>query len=314
MFSEFLNSRGLSLERMHALVQLSEKGSLIRAAGGDSGRQSRYSHYLRELSEFFGIPLTEKTGKAIRLTAAGEDLARIAREQLQTLQNFQRSVKSTGREWRIGAGDNLLQWLLIPSLGTLRRPSKAERFVVSNLRTSDIVGKLQAQSLDFGLVRTDAVAGTLQAEEVCVIRYVIIVPKRIISRYLSGKAALLECPHAAVGGEGQLIQRIKEKAAQMGGAFRPELFCDSLGQCLAAVRTGAYAAVLPTYVVEPDMAAECTIVDDNLDDLSRSISFIWDKRMLDVLGPKSVALRAEITTALRDQAEARGMLGSRDEN
>lgn len=306
MFSRFLTPRGLSLERMHALVQLSETGSLIRAAGGNSGRQSRYSHYLRELSEFFGVPLTEKAGKAIRLTAAGEDLARIAREQLQALQNFQRSVKPTSREWRIGAGDNLLQWVLIPALGSLRRRAKSERFAVSNQRTGDIVSNLQTQRLDFGLVRTDAVVAPLEAEAVCVIRYVIIVPRRIMSRYLSVKAALLECPHAAVAGDGQLIQRIKEKAARMGGVFQPELRCDSLGQCLAAVRTGSYAALLPSYVVEPEMAAECIVVDDDLDDLNRSISFAWSPRALDVIGRAAVKARDDLAAALKEQAEQRG--------
>ena len=237
MFTEFLQSQGLSIERLHALVQLSETGSLIRAAGGDSGRQSRYSHYLRELSAFFGTPLTEKAGKTIRLTPAGEELARIALGQLQALQNFQRNVKPTARDWKIGAGDNLLQWLLIPALGTMRRPAKAARFTVSNLRTDDTVARVKDQRLDFGLVRSNAVADKHATEEICVVRYAIVVPNRLLRGYASRKAALLECPHAAVAGDGQLIQHIKEKATQLGGSYRPELLCNSLEQCPAAVKT-----------------------------------------------------------------------------
>jgi DNA-binding transcriptional LysR family regulator len=134
-----------------------------------------------------------------------------------------------------------------------------------------------------------------------------VVPNRLLRGYASPKAALLGCPHAAVAGDGQLIQRIKEKAAQLGGSYQPELRCDSLGQCLAAVKTGAYAAVLPAHVVEPDMADGCVVVDDDLEDLDRTISLIWNRRALDVIGNAAVQVRDELVAALRDEAAQRGM-------
>jgi len=312
MFTEFLQKQGLSVERLHALIQLSEEGSLIRAAGGDSGRQSRYSHYLRELSAFFGTALTEKVGKTLRLTPAGQELARLAQEHLRALQNFQRSVKPAMRQWSLGAGDSLLQWLVIPALGTIRHPALAERFVITNLRTDDIAARVQDQRLDFGLLRSNAVPDKHAVQEICVIRYGIYVPRRLHQGRVSVKNTLLGYPHAAVAGDGQLTQHLEKMGTQLGGVFRAELLCDSLGQCLAAVRTGAYAAVLPAHAVEPALAAECVVVDDDLEKLNRTISLIWNRRTLDVLGTPAERIRNVLRDALRDEAAQRGIGIRRD--
>ena len=84
MYDDLFSTRGLSLERLHTLLKLSEAGSLIRAANNDIGQQSRLSHHLRELSEFFGVDLTERSGKTIKLTPAGEAFEAAIAERLRS--------------------------------------------------------------------------------------------------------------------------------------------------------------------------------------------------------------------------------------
>ena len=88
MFEDLFKTGGLSHERLNTLLKLSEKGSLIKAADNDLGKQSRLSHHLRELSEYFGVELTEKAGRSVKLTAAGQSLVQITREHFLALQSF----------------------------------------------------------------------------------------------------------------------------------------------------------------------------------------------------------------------------------
>jgi DNA-binding transcriptional LysR family regulator len=305
MFEEFLQRRGLSIERLHVLVQLSEAKSLIEAAGQDTGLQSRYSHYLRELSAFFGTPLTERAGKTLRLTTKGEELAKIAREQLRVLENFQRGLAETFREWKIGASDSLLQWLMIPALGKMRRPGRHNRYLLSSHRTNEIPQLIQEQKLDFGLTRTEATPEYLASKQICVVRHVVVVPRRLVHQrgILSLKKALLECPHAMVMSDEQLLQRVRNLAAGFDGEFKPELICDSTNQCIAAVRTGAYASVLPDRVIEPTFANDCIVVDEELEELDSSISIIWNPRTMDVLGGPAESVRDEIVDVLCSENE-----------
>ena len=79
MFERVFAESGLSLDRLRALVEVGAAGSIVRAAGGDPGRQSQYSRQIKELEDFFQTGLVERHGKGIRLTAGGRELARISR-------------------------------------------------------------------------------------------------------------------------------------------------------------------------------------------------------------------------------------------
>lgn len=308
MYEPLFSRKGLSVERLHALVLLSDHGSLIKAAKGDFGLQSRYSHYLRELSAFVGTPLTRKDGRSIRLTPAGDELANLARTQFRAWMEFQSKSAGAVQQVVIGAGDSLLQWLIIPALGAMRRLGRKQAVKIENLRTNDLVRKLQEQRIDLGLMRANAVAKGLNSAEVCVVKYVVVVPRRLAPRRLTLETALLGCPHATVSGDGELVHKLQSLATARGGSFRPELVCDSAGQCMAAVRTGSYAAVIPTQVWENDADLECEVVDDGgLSDLDRPVVLAWSPRNLESIGAGLTAFRDELKAALLEEAERRGM-------
>jgi DNA-binding transcriptional LysR family regulator len=302
MFKEFLNNEGLSMERLHTLVLLADAGSLTKAAGNDSGRQTRMSHHLRELGEFFHISLTERSGRTLKLTQKGQELAVIARNHLSTLQTFARSVQTVEHEWAIGAGDSVLQWWLIPALG---RSGLAPRWSLQNLRTAETVSRVADERLDFGLIRSDAVRESVGAAEIGAIKYAIVVPRRLLRRNLSTKTALAELPHATIGTDGQLTERLHKIANDLGGVFHARLKCDSLGLCLAAVRTGKYAAVLPTYILDETTAASVEIVEADLEELNRPMALIWNPRTVEMLGRSAVETRDALVAALRAEDEER---------
>jgi DNA-binding transcriptional LysR family regulator len=304
MFEELFKSGGLSHERLNSLLKLSEMGSLIRAAENDHGKQSRLSHHLRELSEYFGVELTEKAGRSVKLTSAGQSLVQLTREHFLALQSFRNRVTGSVSTMRIAAGDSLLQWLLIPAIGRLRRPNIPIRFSLSSLQTNDIVHQLSERRIEFGLLQADALEKPLKHAIICEQRYAIFVPQRLVPArgMLRISAALLNCPHAAIGGEVQLRKQLEDVAGKLGGAFIPDLVCDSVGQCVAAVETGVFAAVLPVHARPSSSGSSYIVVeDDSLDTLRRQIVLAWHPRTAEVTGSGVSRIRLNLVDALKQQ-------------
>jgi len=300
MFEAFLQKSGLSFERLHTLVRLSEAQSLRQAAGGDLGLQARMSHQLRELGEFFGVKLTEKAGRTLRLTPAGRDLAVLARAQFIALERFAETQHQEEKCWAVGAGNSALQWWLMPALAPEGSPL---RWSMENMRTSDVVTRVADERLDFGLVRADSVRDSLRSEPVGTIKYAIAVPERLRRRTMTLKIALTELPHAALSGDGQFNDRLKAVAARLGGVFRAKVTCDSLMLCMAAVRTGRYASVLPSHAIQDIGDSVDVIESGELDSLSRPMALIWNPRSVETLGADAEEARDTLIRALRAESQ-----------
>jgi DNA-binding transcriptional LysR family regulator len=304
MFETLFDRGGLSLERLHALILLADEGSLIRAAKGDSGLQSRYSHHLKELSAYFEVDLTERVGKTVRLTASGETLLRLTREHFQSLLRFRDEVQGRAPSFRLGAGDSLLQWLVIPTIAALRRTSNNIRFVIQNLAPEEIASRLADQRLDFGLVTRDASLKGLTTKSVCRVRQIIVVPDRIASRrgMLTLRQALLDCPHASLTGESSLRHSLEDIARSLRGHFEPELQCDSVSQCVAAVQTGRFAAVLPLWSWDTQTPLPHAICEDpRLERLDRELALVWNARLMKTRGSPARQAAEELTSRITEK-------------
>lgn len=302
MFTHLFEQQGLSLERLHAILLLVDHGSLIRAAYGDAGRQSRLSHHIKELSAYFGIELTERIGKTVQLTTAGEELARIARAHFTELSRFKNSISKAPPTFRFGAGDSLLQWLLIPGLSRLVADTDRFRFSLSNLRTQEINSRLQDQRLDFGLLREEAVAKELLRKPACLTKFIIVVPKRFITsrRKLSLNEALIRCPHASLAGDGAMRAAVDQIAHGMRERFTPQLLCDSIAQCVAAVKTTHFAAILPSWSWRLETSEHHSIFSDpELTRLNRSLVLAWHPRLAETYGKQVTDLVDELVATLQ---------------
>src|SRR5437016_2946581 len=118
MFQHLISKQGLSLDRLHVLLELEETGSLVKAAKGNVVRQGQYSRQIKQLSEYFGVALAERQGRELKLTDRGRQLARLAREMFIGMDDFQRTCRDRQLAVSLGAGDSLLQWYLLPRLRT----------------------------------------------------------------------------------------------------------------------------------------------------------------------------------------------------
>ena len=244
MFSRLFSESGLSLDRLRALVEVGAFGSIVRAAEGDLARQSQYSRQIKELEDFFRVPLAERQGKGLRLTASGKELARISRFFLLGLSNFQRGCLAEGQSYRIGAGATFASVFLLPLLAGTAEARRGVRFRVETVDGDDVERRLHELTLDFGVVTRAAVSRPLQIRELGCWRLRLWTPRRV-SRSLADTERLWKSRQLP------LAWPMKELAPRdvLGTAdFEPELACETFLEARTALAGGHLAALLPDFL------------------------------------------------------------------
>ena len=285
MFDTLFSERGLSLDRLKVLIEVRDAGSIAQAAPGDPVRQSQYSRQLRELSEFFGCEVAQRRGKILKLTEQGERLAELAREQLRSLDDFRSECKQTSVAFTIGAGDSLIQWLVIPRLGKIIDEFPDTHFATTNLRTNEIVQQLTDCRLDFGIIRKNAMAPGLKSVSLGVVSYVALVPENLVrtKRKLSLRQALAELPLATQTTDGQFTSGLRAIAKAFDVLLTPALACQSFPQTMAALRSGRFWAIVSELAARdlPNGTAH-RLTDAALAQLDREAMLAWNPRLVRV--------------------------------
>jgi len=301
MFEPLFSERGLSLDRLKVLVEVHDSGSIAQAAPGDPVRQSQFSRQLRELSEFFGVEVAKRQGKILKLTTRGARLAELAREQLRTLQDFRSECRTDSVEYSIAAGDNLLQWLVLPRLGQVSHGKTPMRFSTYNHRTNEIVQQLNEGRIDFGLIRRDAVGEGLKFAPLGDLPFVAVIPRKLVSmvQRLTLEEVLAKVPLVAQTTDGQFAQKLRALTEECGAVFSPTIACQSFPHALSAVRSGSFAAILPKLALTELAPVDYVVIESKiLDQLKRPIVLVWNPRLVAVR-PGAAHLVTELRKVLQ---------------
>lgn len=283
MFESLFSERGLSLDRLKVLIEVRDAGSIAQAAPGDPVRQSQYSRQLRELSEFFGCEVTQRKGKLLKLTTQGEKLAELAREHLRSLDDFRAECRDESVAFTLGAGDSLIQWLVIPRLGDITRHFPGTRFATSNLRTNEIVQQITDCRVDFGIIRKNAVAPGLKSVSLGLVKYVALVPTPLWGRRkkLSLREFFTELPIATQTTDGQFTAQLREIVKSVDATLAPALACQSFPQTMAAIRSGRYAAIVPELALRDFPSGSVHQLEaEEIQTLSREAMLTWNPRLV----------------------------------
>lgn len=236
------------MDRLRVLCEVAEAGSIARAAGNDPVRQSQFSRQLKELEDFFEVELTRRQGKGLSLTDAGKDLVHIAREAIGRLNDFHLRASSTPLTFSIGSGDSLLQWLVLPRLATLRKDLPNVRLRLQNLQTAEIISRLQDLSLDFGLVRHEALNEPLTAFAIGAMDYALFCPRKLLKKGETPKLQEIveTVPLAMQSGDGSFMRQFRDWVRKNGLNASIKLDCESFPQASRALMSDEFATILPT--------------------------------------------------------------------
>lgn len=244
MYEELFRNRGLSLDRLHALLGVAEAGSIARAARKDPVRQSQISRQLSELEAYFGCALTErKSGRRV-LTEDGRRLAEHTRWTLAGLADIKRGrARESDPPFKLGAGESTLAWLVLPRLADV-----SARFSVSALAAEDVVRGLVDGRLDLGIVRRDHVGSKLSSRPVGAVEHALFVPRAVVPRGLDESEIPFRVPIALQTSDHDIHSRMMEEASRKRETLDVRLECESFLQVYRAVLSERYAGLLPTLV------------------------------------------------------------------
>ncbi len=302
MFKKLLARRGLSFERLRALLDLAEAGSLAKAADGDPTRQTQYSRQIKELEDYFGVELTRRRGHTLELTEAGERLVEIGHETFMRLEDFQGACEEQPVKVSIASGGSILQWLVLPHLGELQRNHRGLAVHLRDLRTEDIVSGLSDMSLDLGVIRESALRPPLKCARLFRLSYSLFVPKALLPQEgdVDWRKVLQQVPLALQASGGEFHQTLAKAAGKQHFRLQPALSCISFVQAACAVRTGNYAAVLPSIATaELDPAQIAQLPLPLLKSYERILCLAWNPRLVR-LRPEMEKVVAQLGRCLRE--------------
>ena len=147
-FAPLLDQGGLAFDRLASFCRVAKAGGFTKAARGDPTRQSLFSRQVGELETFFGVQLIRSQGRGISLTDAGRRLYALANEGLAALVDFKQEQAGRPAEIVIGAGESVIEWVLLPRLKALWSSLPRSRVRLMNLRTEAVVGGLREGTVD----------------------------------------------------------------------------------------------------------------------------------------------------------------------
>ncbi len=296
MFENLFAKRGLSLERLRSFLEVVEAGSIVRAVDGDPVRQSQYSRQISELEAFFGVDLVRRRGKRLEPTSDGCVLASSARIQLQGLDDFLNVCECQLQMFRLGAGDSLLQWVVLPILSGFQRQFPRTQISLANLRSPDIVEQLNELRIDFGLARKNIIRKPLKSVLIGVVSYGLFIPKKLLAERKRGKSigdrALLEnLPWATLGSDGEFMRLVSLACTEHGIVPNFKLITQSFPQAARAIRSHEFAAILPMHSRSTFNTNEFLVRETPLlKTCDRKVSLAWN--------PKTLAFRPGAEHAL----------------
>lgn len=157
-----------TLRQLEYAVAVADEGHFGRAAELAHVSQPGLSSQVAELERRLGVPLFERTSRAVHPTAVGQILIERFRAVLRDIDDL--TAVATQHDGdirgtlRIGAIPTMAPYLLPPIVATVRRLFPEVRLRFDEVRTTQLVEQLAAGSLDIGLLAMPVETGALTVE------------------------------------------------------------------------------------------------------------------------------------------------------
>jgi len=278
MFDNLFAERGLSFERLRAFIEVAVAQGISKAHPNDPVRQSQYSRQIKELEEFFGVPLAHRKGKRLELNADGKELMRLVLAHFTSLSDFKHHCASRQPTLRIGAGDSILNSMVIPRAARIQKALGGMPLELVNLRASQILEQLDDQLLDFGIVREDSIPSRLCKKKLGCVNYSLFVPTVFCANGQDKKInhLLQNIPLATHNRSGTFWQDLEARMKKQKIQINVSLTCESFPQAAAAVSSGHYAAILPDFMQDEFDAASIQRIElPGVNNSKRNLALCW---------------------------------------
>jgi len=287
MFEKLFAHSGLSLDRLRAFAEIVSAGGITAAAGDDSNRQSQLSRQLKELERYFGVELIKRGRGPMKLTLCGQQLHAIISQAFGALEEFRQHCADQPVELTIGAGESLIQWLLLPRMSKFASNHPRVNVTLQNLRTDEILDGLLDGSLDFGVVGRLKTNPALSSAALGKEDFGLFLPpgwrKGNPSQPPTASEILSEVPLATLHGSPTIREALEQEGRKHRLKLNIRMRFSSYPQLAQAVQSLKVAAVMPTLAACCFPAGNMEMVRlPFLDKLSRRLSLAWNRKQADV--------------------------------
>lgn len=249
MFKSIESASGFTIERLRTFCKIAESGSIVLAAKGDATRQSQFSRQVKELEEFFGTKLLERAGKTIRLTDDGRQAAMLTQAYFRSVEEL-RAGFTKENIVRIGAGESVLRWIIMPRVAELQNLAAGVQFEFVTRATLQSIQDIKDGRIDLAIVRNEAADDSLTTAPCGSLAYAFVVPRKLLpGRTAAGFQLLEKVPFALLAGDGVLAKGILALAARMNVNLDIRLTAENFSLLVSAVENANVAAVIPVPAV-----------------------------------------------------------------
>jgi DNA-binding transcriptional LysR family regulator len=286
MFENLFANSGLSLERLRTFREIVAAGGITAAARDDSNRQSQYSRQLKELEKYFGVELLKRGHGPAELTDAGQRLYEIVGHTLSALDEFRLTCAGQPLELTLGAGESLIQWLLLPRLSGLSAAHPRLTVIFQNLRTDEILEQVVDGALDFGIVSRLESRHSLVSAPLGKLEFALFAPSKLLpanERLKLSSELLGQLPLAVLDGSASVRQAVEQEAQRMGVKLNVRLRFSSYPQLAQAVSSLEVAAIMPRLAESAFEGKAVRLISlPFLSSLARQVSLVWNRRVAEV--------------------------------
>jgi DNA-binding transcriptional LysR family regulator len=286
MFENLFAQSGLSLERLKTFREIVAAGGITAAAGDDSNRQSQFSRQLKELERYFGVELLKRGRGPAELTNAGQRLYEIVGHTLRALEEFRGTCAGQPVELIVGAGESLIQWLLMPQLPGLATAHPRLAITFQNLKTDEILEHVLDGSIDFGVVSRYEPHRALTCAPLGKLEFCLFIPEALLpaNPKLKVKPDVLgQVPLAMLEGSAGIRDAVEREAHRIGIKLNIRLRFSSYPQLAQAVENLNVAAIMPRLAATSFKGTSIRAVSlPFLGDLSRQVSLVWNRKTAEV--------------------------------
>jgi len=283
MFADVLSQSGLSLERLHSFCLVAEAEGVTRAAKGDPAKQSLYSRQVKDLEEFFGAELIRRKGRGIVLTSAGQRLHNMSREHFAALADLKAECQKQPLEIVVGAGESIIQWLILPRLAAIESKLPIARYKFLNLTSREIIRQLGDGLIDFGIMRKAELTRPLKGALLGRMGFSVFIPSAM-QALVKGKQfpeLLRTLPFAVLEGDGSFRQELSAIARKTNMQIHIKVECSSFPLVARSLACGIVAGILPSMGAgELQRLGIVEVPINALQGFEREICLAWNPRQL----------------------------------
>jgi len=172
----------INLDQLRVFQAVVQERSFTRAAAAVHLTQPGVSKHIKQMEEYYGIPLFDRLGKKVALTQAGEILFEATQEIMASISGAEQRIADLkglhGGKLIVGASFPIGIYVLPGVLAVFRKKYPAVEIALDIALSERVVARILANKLDLGLVSQEVHDPRLSARKFMTDELIAIAPRK----------------------------------------------------------------------------------------------------------------------------------------